>query len=182
MLSHSRVIRRLMRRVELTVRSPTATAWLVSAISIICTGELYYEVQQTKVAQFFGRPFTDGEILPFVAILGLISIGALIWLISLYWIPGKITVDPETGTLSRLKLKGFRQVEIKHSLEEWRVEITYFSQKDKDNRHFKKILLGTTTFAEVLIFSDLRQGETLAEQLEELHDQLGNFVVTIETP
>ena len=66
-------------------------------------------------------------------------------------------------------------------MEDWRAEITYFSQKDKDNKHFKKILLGTTTYAEIILFADLRQGEALIDALNDLHDQLGNYVVTIET-
>jgi|JYMV01.1.fsa_nt_gi hypothetical protein len=170
-----------MRRVELTIRSPTATAWLLSAIGIICTGELYYEMQKSKVAQFFDRPFTDGELMPIVIVLGVLSACTLLWLMSLYCLPGKITLDPETQTLSRLKLKGFRQLEIKHPLKDWRAEITYFSQKDKDNKHFKKILLGTTTYAEIILFADLSRGEALVEALSDLHDQLGNYVITIET-
>ncbi len=181
MLQHIHVIRCIMRRVELTIRSPTASAWLVSAILIISTGELYYEIQKATIAQLFDRPFTDGELMPIAVVLSLFATCSLIWLISLYCLPGKITLDPENRTLSRKKLKWFRQFEITHPLEDWRVEVTYFSVKDKENRHFKRILLGTTTYAEVLLFGDLSRGEELIDGFNDLDDQLGNYVVSIET-
>ncbi len=171
-----------MRRVELSVRSPTAASWLVCAAGIICTGELYYEVQKPQIARILGQPFTDGELFPIIILLSLLTISAICWLLSLYWSPGKITFDRESRILTRLKSKWFRQIAVKAPIESWRVEITYFSQKDKDNKHFKKVLLGTKTHAEIILFADLHKGEALIQLFEELKEEWGNYVVTIEAP
>lgn len=171
-----------MRCVELTIRSPVGAAWLSTALSFIATGELYDRLHTRNIIQILGTPFLKDELTPVVLILTTLTLILLAWLLSLYFLPGKIQIDHQSKTLTRTRLNLFRPHTLKRPLHHWTVNVTFFSKKHKEIQVFKEITLTCDQHREILFFSDLRRGEELVEALDDIRIHLKAFQESVRTP
>ena len=170
-----------MRCVELTIRSPVGAAWLSTALSFMCTGELYHRLNTSNIIQIFGTPFLKDELAPALFILSALTLILLAWLLSLYFLPGKIQIDHQSKTLTRTRLSLFRPHTLKRPLHHWTADVTFFSTKHKEIRVFKEITLTCDQHREILFFSDLRRGEELVEALDDIRIHLKAFQERVRT-
>ena len=168
--------------VDVRIRAPIATAWAVTLGAIVICGELYYELQRSKIATFIGRPFTDNELWPAVICLGVAALVSLAWLLSLYLRPGRLQVDPDADRMVRQVRPYLRTRVIEGTLADWRARVLFFSSVDRDRGAFKRIELSTTDWQEVILFADLARGEELARALLDLDGRLEALEVEITHP
>ena len=168
-----------MHDVELTVRSPTGSAWLCSAFSVILTGELYFEIQNKTVHYFLGHTFSSDEATPLVIGATLICILSIAWLLSFYLCPGKIKINQSEGSLSRVQFTPLGSKEITEPMECWTVKVVFFSQNDLNNQVFKKVIMGTSTYKEVILYSDTPNRDHFLMTLNEIQKKLKSFKIEI---
>ena len=169
-----------MHDVELTVRSPTGAAWLCNAFFMIVTGEIYFEIQNKTVHHLLGHTFSSGEATPLIIGSSLAFVVSLVWLLSLYLRPGKIKINQHRGILSRVRFTPFGTREVTESIERWAVTISFFSQNDLKNQVFKKILLGTSSHQEVILYSDVPHGDQLLMALNGIKSRLKRHQIEIK--
>ena len=167
--------------IEVQVRSPTGRAWMMFLIGFIGAGEILFEVRKAKQATFFNMPFTDGELIPWIVLLGLVSAIGLVWLARLYLFPGRLILDSEAGVVRRLQRLMLRTRTIEAPASEWTVRISYFSADHRERGVFKRALLIAPDFSEVLLFSDCQNGEGFAKNAEAMRDQLGELRIDVES-
>lgn len=170
-----------MGDVDVRVRSPTATAWSVTVASMILFGELFSEIQRPGVATFFGVPFADEELWPVAVGLGLLLLGSLGWLVSLYLAPGAIAIRGAPPELIRTVRPFFRPRRRGAPLSSCGCTFTFFTEKDEALGRFKKVALQVPDAPrEVLLYGDFRQAARVWEALRPWKEHFATFEVHIE--
>jgi len=168
-----------MHDVELTVRSPTGSAWLCSAFSVILTGELYFEVQNKTIHHFLDYAFSSSEATPLLIGATLTCALSIAWLLALYVRPGKIRINQSQGSLSRVQFSPLGAREVTEPMELWAIKVVFFSQNDLKNQVFKKVIMSTATYREVILYSDTPNGEHFLMTLNEIQKNLKSFEIEL---
>ncbi|MEZ4271281.1 MAG: hypothetical protein R3C68_07565 [Myxococcota bacterium] len=161
--------------VDVPIRAPTTTPWTIFLVTLVATGEFILEASKPEVARYFGMPFTDGEVLWAAALAGLVAMASLIWLLSLYMRPGHVVIDEGSDLLTRQESAPRQRCFHSAPLAQWHVQVTYFSNKDAAQGLFKRLTLKGPRPLEVLLFSDVARGETLALALRQVRHRLGTY-------
>lgn len=169
-----------MGRVEHSIRAPTGNAWLLTAISIIVTGEVQYEAQKPQVARFFNQPFTDGELAPIVWLFAAMACAGVGWLLTLYLRPGSLVIDSDDGIVQRIRHRLWQTTQVSGAIGDWRIRITYFSENERRAGRFKRLELKSPQHREVLLFTDLSKAEELCLQLEKMGSQFESCEIQLE--
>ncbi len=160
------------------IRSPTGSAWFATVLGIIVAGELLFERSKTGMAHLFHIPFADHELLILAAPFALAGIFGVVWLVMLYARPGLLLVEP--AWLARERVFRWRRVRVQAPLEEWRVRVVYFSERERAAGRFKRLELATPGLREVILFGDLKDGSALARALEARGAELGGLEVVVQ--
>ena len=113
--------------------------------------------------------------LPFLCAFALATVLAISWAIALHWVPGRIIIDSQAGTLQRVVKPFFRRRVIVAPLAAWSVRVVYFNEADRQRRVFKRLELRGPSVREVVLFTDLKRGEELAVAFEQVHRALGSY-------
>ena len=163
-----------------TIRSPTGRAWLAFVIGFVLAGEVIWEVRKDTPATFFKIPFTDGELWAWVAGFALLAVAGLVWLVSLYFAPGRLVLDGKAGTIRRLLRPAIRKLVIEAPSRDWHARVVFFSAAQRQRGIFKRLELSAPGFVEVLLFTDLARGEELVRALDAAQAELGTFAVQVE--
>ena len=104
----------------------------------------------------------------------------MVWLLRLYLFPGALSLDPTAGILRRQDRRLLSTRIIEAPAAEWSVYIGYFSPELRQEGVFKRLQLTGPQLDEVLLFTDLKDGESLARGLEAMAPQLGSLKIEVE--
>jgi hypothetical protein len=171
-----------MTRLDIPVRSPTGTAWILAVMPFIFGGELWWEALKTETATFFRIPFSDVELYAVVAVCGALSLVGIVWVVSLYFSPGRLIIDPDLGVLRRERRERWRRRTIEQPLAKWQVQVQFFSEAYRTKGAFRRLELKGPGIHEVLLLADLPDGKTLYLAFEAIRDRLGGFHIEIKRP
>jgi hypothetical protein len=169
-----------MPNLDVPVRSPTGLAWVVSAVSFIIAGELFYEMRKELPAELFHVEVSDGTLMIGAVLFGTLTAGSIAWLASLYVAPGRIALDMESGSLVREWRRFIWRHRVERPLEAWQVRIAYFTADHRQGGVFKRLELSCERLQEVLLFSDFGRGEEVSKALEAAADRFAAFHAEIE--
>ncbi len=197
-----------MGTINTKVRSPTATAWALSAITVVLFGEMAFDLRDGKAVKFLIFEFSDTIALMVTIVLGLCALLFIGWLISLYADPGLLELFPiraasigpddqtkvPTGSddsssddnksyqLRRQRRLRFRQQRYSGALGEWEVSIQCYSTAEEKLGVFKRIELSGPGLKEVLLYGDIRSDGNLLESLAEYRELFGRFDIRYIRP
>ena len=169
-----------MQRLDIHVRSPTGTAWILALVPFIFGGELLWEALKPEIATFFRIPFSDLEVYAAAAVCGAVSALGFAWVASLYVSPGRLLIDPDLGVMRRERRLAWRQEVVEAPLKEWQVRIQFYSERYRAEGAYRRLELKGPGLHEVLLLSDVPDGKVLCDSLEAAQGGLGSFEIELK--
>ncbi len=164
-----------MTTLETKIRPPTGTSWVTTVAAIIVSGEAYYESSKGPKGTFFSFQLLSEELVWIAVIGGVIALLALFYSLSLYFLPGKLSIDPTTQKYSRILRRPFKLHHFEGPLTDLSLLIHFYSVTDHERGMFRRIEIEIPTEREILLFGDLPSGDDFILSAREYKEHFGRF-------
>ena len=171
-----------MTTLETKIRPPTGTSWVTTVAAVIVSGEAYYESTKGARGTLFSFHLQSAELLTIGIVGGVVAFVALLYSLSLYFLPGALKIDPNTQKYFRTLRKPFKLHHFEGPLTELSLLIHFYSPPDQERGIFKRIEIEIPTEREILLFGDLPRGDEFILSAREYKEHFGCFEEIVRRP